>query len=302
MRTGLDLFFSDKKAEIGSLLAVECSLHKFTGYEVKTVPELKLTIGEQTVRKKSVKVISGIRPLIRSKKPEFIMGNIADTLHRIDFGKEILFHALNLTRKVNMEKGFNEEARDAISTEEILALNRRFGLLEESYGLWTQHRIEGFELDHYKYRLFRLRWRFAIYWASVYEDIETLRNLVPIVKMTENERGGTRLSRQETLFLANEWLAMDTSELKTSLHYDRASGNFSLRSQARTFLEACDILLSLLIASSEDEGKNLKVCRNAECGNYFTGHGNAKYCSSCDRRTIWSRKRRRRVNQREDSK
>ncbi|HAA81541.1 MAG TPA: hypothetical protein DCE09_08320 [Thermoanaerobacter sp.] len=57
--------------------------------------------------------------------------------------------------------------------------------------------------------------------------------------------------------------------------------------------------LALLITQKDEtKGKNLKVCPIEEggCGNLFWGHGNRKFCPLCDRRTAYSRRKKKNKN------
>lgn len=62
--------------------------------------------------------------------------------------------------------------------------------------------------------------------------------------------------------------------------------------QAFSLFDLCYYRLATLIAqnkSSEATHRNqVKYCRN--CQKVFWGHGNRRYCTFCDRRTVWSRK------------
>jgi len=51
--------------------------------------------------------------------------------------------------------------------------------------------------------------------------------------------------------------------------------------------------LACLITQGEKDGKHLKMCPKEEggCGNLFWGHGNRKFCPLCDRRTAYSRRK-----------
>jgi hypothetical protein len=275
----MDTFRVDKKAETGSLMAVECTFAKFSGYRVETLPTLHTQRGTE----KDVDVVIG------DNAPSFALNTIL-------LEKDILFEALSLARNVDTDEGFNRNTLNAIPTNAILSLCQKYGLLDHATfdSIWAQYRKPGFMLHLFKHQLFALHSRFAVYRAVLYEDYKAIRALDPDIKLRERNLG-KRLSDDEALTAAKEWLAHWTIPgpgLKTSLRYDRKSDSFVLVSRANDFLEACDIFLSLMIASDEIEGSNLKVCANENCRSYFVGHGNAKYCPNCNRKTVWSRKKR----------
>ena len=62
--------------------------------------------------------------------------------------------------------------------------------------------------------------------------------------------------------------------------------------RAKSLFGIAHFELTLLMTQQESD-QRVKPCRG--CLRLFTGHGNSWYCASCDRRTIWSRKKRQAV-------
>lgn len=282
VNTLVNTFLSDKKEEIGSLFSIKCNFIKFSDYEVKTLPELQWPLkGGKPLIKKNVEIIAGVPPVVLNKNPPLIDGYPLDVIHEVTFQKDIFFEVMALTKNVDVIAGFNEQAEQAISTEDILALCRKYGINTKVDGpIWMQHRIHGFELMKFKYSLFALHWRFAVYMAVCYEDYELMRELVPLI-----DRPVPRTSNKQVLDAAKEWLTQ-FSGIKVSLC--STSNGFGFEINTTHIISACDVFLSLMIASGD--GKNIKICPN--CHRVFLGHGNKKYCDNCNRKTVWSRKKR----------
>lgn len=280
----VNTFLSDKKEEIGSLFSVKCGFVKFSDYEVKTLPELDRFIGDKKTTRKDIEIIAGVRPVALNSAPTVTIDEIPlDVIHEVTFQKDIFFEVMALTKKVDVIAGFNEQTEQAISTEDILALCRKYGINTKVDGpIWMQHRIHGFELRKFKYALFALRWRFAVYMALCYEDYELMRELVPLTTLPDK-----KTSDEQILASAKEWLTQFSgSGINVSLC--STSNGFGFEVNTTHIISACDVFLSLMIASGD--GKNIKICPN--CHRVFLGHGNKKYCDNCNRKTVWSRKKR----------
>lgn len=281
----VNTFLSDKKEEIGSLLSVTCHFVRFSNYKVKVLPELKMPVDNgPPIIEKNVEVVSGVPPVVRSDDPKLIIDDTQmDVIHRVVFEKDILFEVLGLTKSVDVEAGFDEQTIQAIPTTGILDLCRKYGLNYKIGGpIWMQYRIPGFELRNFKYQLFALRWRFAVYMAYCYEDYELMRKLVPLIDMPV-----PRTSNKQVLDATKEWLTQYTGP-GIELSLVSTNEGFGLEVYANNIIDTCNVFLSLLIASGDC--KNIKICPN--CRHIFFGHGNKKYCDNCNRKTVWSRKNR----------
>lgn len=281
-KTVVNTFLSDKKEEIGSLFSVKCGFVKFSDYEVKTLPELQWPLkGSKPLIKKNVEIITGVPPVVLNKNPPLIDGYPLDVIHEVTFQKDIFFEVMALTKKVDVIAGFNEQTEQAISTEDILALCRKYGINTKVDGpIWMQHRIHGFELRKFKYALFALRRRFAVYMALCYEDYGLMCELVPLNNYPVKKTG-----EEQILKATKEWFCMGES-IRMSLCSN--GEGFGLEVYATDIISTCDILLSFMAVGGE--GKNIKLCPN--CQGFFHGHGNRKYCNNCNRKTVWSRRKR----------
>ena len=283
-KTLVNTFLSDKKIEIGSLLSVKCNFVRFSDYKVKTLPELQRPLkGGKPLIKKNVEIIAGVPPVVLNKNPPLIDGYPLDVIHEVIFQKDIFFEVMALIKNIDAIARFNEQTEQAISTEGILALCRKYGIYTRVDGpIWMQHRIHGFALRDFKYRLFTLRWRFAVYMAVYYEDYSLMRELVPLIDMPTK-----KTSDEQIIEAAKDWLCTGIGEsIKMSLCSN--DNGFGLEVYATDIISACDTFLSFMIVGGD--GKNIKLCPN--CLEFFYGHGNKKYCDNCNRKTVWSREKR----------
>ena len=285
VNTLVNTFLSDKKEEIGSLFSIKCNFIKFSDYEVKTLPELQWPLkGGKPLIKKNVEIIAGVPPVVLNKNPPLIDGYPLDVIHEVTFQKDIFFEVMALTKNVDVIAGFNEQAEQAISTEDILALCRKYGINTKVDGpIWMQHRIHGFELMKFKYSLFALHWRFAVYMALCYEDYDLMRELVPLNSYPVKKTG-----EEQILDATKEWLTQPPTNAGIKASLCSNENGFGLEVYATDIISVCDIFLSFMMVSGE--GKNIKLCPN--CQGFFHGHGNRKYCNNCNRKTVWSRKKR----------
>jgi len=290
---------SGKSPRPDSLATVTCGLVHFSDYTIETLPEVKWQIGEKVHVYKDVDAVVGIPPVIVSANPKTVSGMPLDSIHETCLETDTLFEVLHLARNIDVLRGFSLETSKEISTSEVLDLCRKYGLLrfDVSGPVWMQHRKHGVLLNrgqgNLAYGLFALKWRFEVFMAVLSEQHDVVRDLVPDVWFRERflKRG---LSDEEALQVAKEWLCEGSTLRPITIFptYDNQSDAFILTTSAPDILEACHVHLSLMLVGNGDLGRNLLVCQNPHCGRYFTGHGNAKYCPNCDRRTLWSRRKR----------
>jgi len=279
---------SGKDTRPGSLAVVKCSFAKFSDYTIETLPKVESQLNEKSVVDKNVDAVVGI---LTKTNHDTAM------LHETYLGIDTLFEVLRLARNIDVSTGFCRETVDKIQTSEILDLCRKYGLLRDDNRVWLQYRKPGFLLNrgsgNFAYGLFALKWRFEVYKALFSNNRNLLRELVPDVQLKERFLKRS-LSDEEVSQTAKEWLCRGSTLRPITIFptYDSENDAFVLVTSASDILEACHVHLSLVLIGNGDLGKNLLICQNPQCGRYFIGHGNAKYCPNCDRRTLWSRRKR----------
>lgn len=233
-----------------------------------------------------VEIIAGVAPVIYNESPEFISGMPINTIHTVNFEKDILFDVLSIIKDIDIMKGFDEQNTQSIPTFEILDLCKKYGMLfsaEDS--IWSQYKISGFTLFDFKHRLYSLYWRFVVYMAVYKEDYDLMRRVVPSSCFMHYDKKVP--TNKEILATTQEWLINQSNEdINVSLCLNK--NRFGLETSAKDIISACNILLSLMIAMGE--GKNINMCSN--CYRFFVGRKNKKYCLRCNRKTIHSRNKR----------
>ncbi|PPD57361.1 hypothetical protein JP09_009995 [Dehalogenimonas etheniformans] len=89
----------------------------------------------------------------------------------------------------------------------------------------------------------------------------------------------------------NVGMCLDQQLSGISLHYTFLGPKFYL--SVKSLFDVCHYQLGLLTTLSLEEyqakKRHIKTCK--ACGSLHWGHGNQRYCSRCDRRTVWSRER-----------
>jgi len=278
----VNTFLADKKAEIGSLISVKCSLVRFSKYEIKVLPELHLEYAGHEVTKNNVGIITGIPPVITNDNPEFVYGYPINTQHTYTFNRDTLFEVLSITKGVDITRHFDRQNQFAIGVAAILNLCKKYGIPATNGPIWKQHKIEGFEITNFQYKLYKLHWRFAVYMAFCNEDYNLIRELVNTMSFGYPQNP----SNDVLLSAAKDWLIEELGYINIKLCSN--SVGFGLEAHATDIIGACNMLLSMMMTTGE--GKNVKICPN--CGDFFTGHGNKKWCPKCNRKTISSRKKR----------
>lgn len=286
-------FLSDKEDALGSLFSVRYSHVRFAGYDVQEIPHLerKHAINSDPLVEQNIKIVVGVGKTQKADNPPYpYPGN--DDVHEIMLNKSVFFDVMSLTKNINIGAGFNEYNANLIPTADVLLLCKKygFGLGLIDYDILKQHKKFAFPVKVFKYRLFSLHCRFAVYMAIYYDNYNLMRRLIP---QNKGPRGIS--SNEQLLTIAKEWLATYT---------DPGPGiRFTLRPTAKGFgfevdacgdiIHAADMILSFMIAGGD--GRNIKICVN--CGQFFTGHGNRKYCNNCNRKTVWSRKNRSKMDE-----
>jgi hypothetical protein len=277
----INISLADHKDNIGSLFSVKLDTVRFTNYEVRTLPELRYNFGSKETILKNIDIVAAVPPAIKSATPLIICGCPIDATHIIDFNRDCFFEVMSILKNINIDKGFSD--KQEISTPKILDLCRKYGIIE-NHSIWRQHNIIGCELRNFKYRLYKIFWRFTVYDAIRNEDYSKLRMLIPAVKL-ENITDNYEILRR-----AKEWLILHGP---INVKLAQTKDGFTLNTEVSDIINACQVYISLLAASISVQGDhNINIKNCAHCGDFFSGHGNKKYCHMCDRRTVWAREQR----------
>lgn len=88
------------------------------------------------------------------------------------------------------------------------------------------------------------------------------------------------------------WLAgmVIDHEIKTTVELRFSGASKKFYAASSSLFAICYHQMGVLLSRGDHVlGKNIKTCANPACQKVFWGHGNARWCPACDRRTMWSR-------------
>lgn len=201
-----------------------------------------------------------------------------------------------------------EPMRTAVPDKNILKFCRRFGMpyIDGNNGKDHLPAIDDFiqglavipqallELDHFRYKVAWLYTHFKV-WHSLYSGqskggvLEEYANRNLVKEESTREAAAVLLGAEITMRLNNSRL---TSE------YNKESGSFTLGIRAQNLFDIAYFhLANLLTMKDATIQRHLKTCNNPQCNHLFwSEHGHSRYCELCDRRTIWSRKKKKEGN------
>ncbi|NLF46148.1 MAG: hypothetical protein GX581_08730 [Syntrophomonadaceae bacterium] len=286
----LNTFLSDKKQDLGSLWSIKLRFSRFSDYQIKVLPELVLSAGNERITKNNVEIVAAVPPALKNPGPTFkIYTQASESVFEKNLEAKDFFEVMALTKDINLQKGFGPETEKAIPTEGILDLCRKYGF-DFSFDdpIWQQHKIAGVELRHIKRKMFLLHWRFSVYAALYHEDFDMMRKVIPSSLIpTSMKEAGEDLLRA----VAMDWLKQEAGG-RANFELDFTPEGPKLDIITWDLFNACDVFLTLLITVGDAGG--FKICANPDCRSFFmiekgTGKGNKKYCDNCNYKTVWSR-------------
>ncbi len=149
----------------------------------------------------------------------------------------------------------------------------------------------GFPLYEARRRIAYLYSYFKLWESLIYKDYEKAEKLAPLA--VTFPKGYETL--EEFLTHLKNWLPT-TLNVELMITLDFSSNNPHLKTLADNAYDVCMFQLLLLMTRAPIEvKKHLKVCKNPSCGSYFwADHGNQKYCSGCNAKTVWDQTKRKR--------
>jgi ribosomal protein S27AE len=274
---------------MGSLIFINLRTMKFSDYKIRALPEVTRKRGKNIHIEKNVAIVAGVLPLITSGSPEKLMGVELDHVHITEFKSVNFFEIMSVLKDIDVTKNF--DTGENISTVKVLELCKIYGIKHDNDLQKQYNNTFGFDLWRFKYRLYSLYLCFAAYAAIHEENYKLLAKIIPGI----DRKGVTK--EHDVLEYAKEWLSLSCGNISVALK--PSPTGFVLASEATGIISACRVFIALMAASIKVQGDqiiNIKTCPN--CGDFFSGHGNKKYCSRCDRRTIWAREQRRKTENR----
>lgn len=212
-------------------------------------------------------------------------------------GPSLLFSLINLVKEPLPR--FFDDLDEVLLDEDILNWVKKYGIPYQDGKLNEInkdkiHRIDILYLYSFKYKLAWLYSSFSLWNAIFYEDNEEIIKFDYVTKLNLKIKKTVFKNRElhNGIDLIKEALA-ETIDQKTnvSIHFEynlnTKAYEYNLKSDS-LFSIAYYQLSSLMSKKYNETKKKMKKC--SYCNSiYWAKHANSKYCSNCDRRTIWSR-------------
>jgi len=197
---------------------------------------------------------------------------------------------INLVKVADMPLNF-EGLMDGISFEAAAKWVQENGFPEVEH-----YHLDGayawLSLSRFRRQVVTLWLLFRLWRALLYEDEkEITQYLQPLAA-----RNISDFSFRHKKIIAQQFISdlIDQRLKEMQPRISAYSPNPKILLCSNNLFSAAYFQLACYIAKKDIEGyKNLKQCPEEEggCGNWFWGHGNRKFCPRCDRRTAYSRRK-----------
>jgi len=205
---------------------------------------------------------------------------------------------INLVRPPSMSASF-EDLVETISSEAAAEWIQRNGFPEVEY-YYLDGAYAWLSLSRFRRQVVTLYLLFHLWQALLYDnEREVDRYLRPLAA-----RDISGLSFRHKKIIAQQFISnlidQRLREMQPRFSAYLPSPKILLHT-SNLFSVAYFQLATLITRETQGEPekkKHLKVCPDDQggCGNLFWGHGNRRFCPNCDRRTAYSRRRKRNKN------
>lgn len=264
------IFISDLSEEVGNLTAVTARNYRFEKYEFEEKEGEKFIVGKG--------------------KHVNLENNNTDIA-----GFDLLFSLINLVKGTfvfkESQKDLNiSQMENLVSDEYIMKWVQEYGF---PFDTTLSRNFNEFNLKHFRNRLAKLYSIFSLWKSIVNEDSDGINTFSPIllgrVKWVKRFKNLKDYSEIELLKEALADRVSRGADITINLIYDNDIKGFKFALVSRSLFYIAYYQLSALMTKPiTDTNKKMKVCDY--CSSIFwTNNSNRKYCSNCNRKTIWSR-------------
>jgi hypothetical protein len=255
-------FVNDLIQEVGNINAVNSYNFQFEEYEFVEI--------------EGKKFIKGIGKAVNPYTNENLLE-----------GPELLFSLVNLV-KGNLPQFFDKEFMDpVVSDNDVLQWVKKNGIPYRDKEL---HYLNVLNLEHFKRRVAWLTARFNLWKAIVEENLNEVKKWNFALQKYDDLLKVQFAEETNELVIYQKALAKkigDSMKVKISLDY--TNGFKFIVETDDLFSVAYYQFAALMTKEPSDSKKKMKHC--SYCNSIFWAKSaKKKYCSKCDRRTIWSRK------------
>jgi hypothetical protein len=286
-------------SDVGSLLEIRKVFIKFSKYIIDFDPKLTsmkeneyetlralIEQGNKYTKKKDThledKYIIGINPSFNkeTKKFDFCSCSTGDI--------DILLSLIQLVKEPiewnNLSLSFNEveiiEWCEKYTLPGSFPKDLEFFNTEQTKFLYNYIRLDEFYIKVTElYLLFKL-W----YEMSIDDNSKARKYALKLAERLDNYEVNDEISFNILLSVFID------AELKSTHMRFRNFGINKLYLDTDNIYSMCFFQLSNIVTKPLESKKHLKICKG--CHAIYWGHGNSSYCNKCDRRTIWSREKR----------
>lgn len=272
-------FLSDISDQVGQMNEMNCLNYRFEKYKVE--------------------IIKGEKFIVGKGQSELLEGHTELSFNEI----HLLLSLINLL-KGELPKQFYQrnpnvnELDSVISDEDVLKWVKVNGIPYQDKQLNKllddeQLRPTHLHIQLFKFRIATLYARFALWKATLEENPPGIEEYKKALWTYDFHKGQDK--NKDDLILVKKCLAQEIgteANIRMSLRYDedQKKNVFTLSSDSLLSI-AYYQLASLMSKPYSDSKEKMKSCKS--CNSLFwANHARTKYCSSCDRRTVWSRKQR----------
>jgi hypothetical protein len=271
---GNAMFIGDLLEEVGNLTMVNSFNYRYEQYGFEEIEGKKYIVGK---------------------------GFINQFEDELSFdGPELLFSLVNLVTG-EMPEFFNSPHLDNVITEEnIMEWCEKYGLPYTDQHFWENEKLNNkgyrfdnvLELNHFRYRLAWLYSQFNLWLGVINDDSEEIKKWSFAVKVNLDAINilHPSLTEIDSIKKALAYEISNITKVKVSLDYNVLKGTFEFKLLDQSlFSIAYYQFAALTTKSPSDSKKKMKNCNY--CNSIFWANSaKKKYCSNCDRRTIWSRR------------
>lgn len=272
-------FIGDLKEQVGELTSIGSYHFHYNSYEIKEI-EGELFIvgqGEPGTNKKDrelegPELLFSLLGLVKNELPE-------------DFGEPELLHDLE----------------GVIFNGDVLKWVEAHGIpyTDETLNEWLNERKIRSNLLHLETIKNDIAWLYALFilWKATIEenenDIEKMKfALMGFEKansMVKQLEGYDKVSA--IMDALTEFINLHTADVNINVHFDQKSKKCRFILRTDSLMNVAYYQFGALMTKPLAENKKkMKTC--SSCHSVFwANHANNRYCSNCDRRTVWSRKK-----------
>lgn len=268
----------DLAEDIGSVGACDVFALKFSEYKLQEIDGQIYVVGINPIQNKDLE--KGFLTMYKEENDSAILFDLFDTIEEEPLPKDWSGKWLN----------------EVIPAAGVIEWCYKYGLLWDTEFKKASvekrpPRFRGFPISQARRNIAYLYSYFQLWEALINEDYKKIEEIAPLTLTFPQDYK----TREEFLEQLKSWLPA-VLNVQLTITLDFSGDTPSLKALADNAYDVCMYQLLLLMTRAPMEvKKHLKTCKNPSCGSYFwADHGNQKYCSRCNAKTVWDQTKRKR--------